>query len=63
MPLERILVLGDRLTTDILGAHRAGMASALLLTGVTSKDEAETSSVKPDWIFEDLFQLIDSMTE
>ncbi len=58
---DRVLVLGDRLTTDILGAHHAGMASALLLTGVTSKDEAQASSVKPDWVFDDLLQLIDAM--
>jgi len=44
-----------------LGAHRSGMASALLLTGVTSKDEAEASSIKPDWVFDDLLQLIDAM--
>ena len=61
VPPERVLVLGDRLTTDILGAHRSGMASALLLTGVTSKDEAEASSIKPDWVFDDLLQLIDAM--
>ena len=28
-----------------------------------SKEEAETSSVKPDWIFKDLFQLIGAMAE
>ncbi|MDP6834837.1 MAG: HAD-IIA family hydrolase, partial [Candidatus Poseidoniia archaeon] len=32
------LVVGDRLDTDILGAHRAGMTSLLLLTGVTSRE-------------------------
>ncbi len=63
IPHDRVLVLGDRLTTDILGAHRAGMASALLLTGVTSREELETSSVKPDWVFKDLFQLIGAMDE
>jgi 4-nitrophenyl phosphatase len=51
---EEILVLGDRIETDILGAQRAGIAAGLLLTGVTSSDQAEASTIKPDWIFNDL---------
>jgi 4-nitrophenyl phosphatase len=51
---EEILVLGDRIETDILGAQRAGIAAGLLLTGVTSSDQAEASTIKPDWIFDDL---------
>jgi HAD superfamily hydrolase (TIGR01450 family) len=33
---SRILVVGDRLDTDIEGAQRAGMASLLVLTGVST---------------------------
>jgi HAD superfamily hydrolase (TIGR01450 family) len=33
---SRVLVVGDRLDTDIEGARRAGMDSLLVLTGVTS---------------------------
>lgn len=51
---EQILMLGDRLETDILGAQRAGIATGLLMTGVTSAREAERSKIKPDFIFEDL---------
>jgi glycerol 3-phosphatase-2 len=36
---ERPLVVGDRLDTDIEGAHNAGFDSLLVMTGVTGVDE------------------------
>lgn len=33
IPLNRILMVGDTIDTDILGAHQAGIHSALVLTG------------------------------
>jgi HAD superfamily hydrolase (TIGR01450 family) len=43
---SRPLVVGDRLDTDIEGAHRAGMDSLLVLTGVTVR--ADLREVPPD---------------
>ncbi len=34
---DKILMIGDTLWTDILGAHNAGIDSALVMTGVTSR--------------------------
>ncbi len=51
---EQILAIGDRIETDILGAQRVGIATGMLLTGVTSSDQANASEIKPDWIFDDL---------
>jgi 4-nitrophenyl phosphatase len=51
---EQILAIGDRMETDIIGAQRAGIATGMLLTGVTSSDQANASEIKPDWIFDDL---------
>jgi hypothetical protein len=42
----RVLVVGDRLDTDVEGARRAGMASLLVLTGVTTA--AELLAAPPD---------------
>ncbi|UCF62543.1 MAG: HAD family hydrolase [Anaerolineaceae bacterium] len=51
------LAVGDRLETDILGGQRAGMMTALILTGVTQREELLTSPIQPDFVFDDLHQL------
>ena len=47
-------MVGDRLETDIAGAHAAGINTILLLSGVTSRSKAENSNIQPDLTFEDL---------
>jgi len=59
---DETLALGDRLDTDILGGIKAGLCTALVLTGVTSRQELENSSIQPDWIFEDLTKLTAKFT-
>lgn len=51
------LVLGDRLETDILGAVRLGLKSALVLSGVTTREQLATSDYQPDWVFDDITDL------
>ncbi len=53
------LFLGDRLDTDILGANRAGLASALVLTGIDRAKQvlAADQGSRPRYIFDDLRQL------
>jgi 4-nitrophenyl phosphatase len=53
-PPDRTLVVGDRVETDILGARRGGLPSALVLTGVTRRQDLAQSAVQPDWVFDDL---------
>lgn len=50
------LMLGDRLDTDILGANRAGIRSALVLTGVDQAKQvlAAVPDERPDLILQDL---------
>jgi 4-nitrophenyl phosphatase len=57
----RTLVLGDRLATDIEGGIRAGAMTALVLTGVTSQDDLMQSDIQPDFIFDDLPDLIQGL--
>lgn len=58
IPAEEALAVGDRLDTDILGAIRAGVPSALVLTGVTSPEQAQASEIHPTVTFIDLPQLL-----
>jgi 4-nitrophenyl phosphatase len=54
---KETLALGDRLDTDILGGINAGIPTALVLTGVTSRQDLENATIQPDWVFEDLTTL------
>lgn len=57
--VERALVVGDRLDTDILGGNRAGMATVLVLTGVDSVRTALAAHVdeRPTYIISSLAEL------
>jgi 4-nitrophenyl phosphatase len=55
---QRTLTIGDRLDTDIAGSRAANLASALVLTGVTSRAALEGSEVQPDAVFADLPELV-----
>jgi hypothetical protein len=55
------LVVGDRLDTDIEAAHRVGADSLLVLTGVTSAQDAILAppSQRPTYLAEDLSGLLE----
>ncbi|MGI5149266.1 HAD-IIA family hydrolase [Plantactinospora sp. CA-294935] len=57
----RPLAVGDRLDTDIEGALRAGMASLLVLTGVSAPIDLlhAAPSARPDFVASDLGGLFD----
>ena len=53
------LFIGDRLDTDILGANRAGIPSALVLTGIDRAKQvlAADDKSRPTYVLEDLREL------
>jgi 4-nitrophenyl phosphatase len=55
---RRTLVIGDRLDTDIAGAGAAGLASALVLTGVATRAELAHSEIQPDVVFAGLPEIV-----
>lgn len=50
-------MVGDRLYTDIATANNAGISGILVLSGETGREQAAASTVKPDYIFENLREL------
>jgi 4-nitrophenyl phosphatase len=56
---EHTLVVGDRLETDIAGGQAAGMRTALVLSGISTRVQAEGWKPKVDIIVEDLATLIE----
>lgn len=58
---ENILVVGDRLETDIAGGQRVGCPTAMVLSGVTTEDEVRSWFPAVDFIFQDLETLVDRL--
>lgn len=56
---ETTVVVGDRLDTDIAGAHQAGLRSMLLLSGVTGPADLAQTPYQPDAVFAGLPELLE----
>jgi len=59
-PPDQCLVVGDRLDTDIALGRKLGTQTALVLTGVSTRAEAESAPLdrRPDYIWPDLSALV-----
>lgn len=55
---EDCLLVGDRLETDMVMGKKAGMATALVLTGVTSREILQRSSIHPDYVWESVAEIL-----
>ena len=51
------LLVGDRLETDLELGRRAGVATALVLTGVTTRDMLAAHPVQPDYVLDSVADL------
>ena len=51
------LIVGDNLETDIAAGHKAGVRTALILTGVSTRADAAKAACRPDLIVEDYAEL------
>lgn len=56
---QETLVIGDRLSTDILGGYNAGCKTVFVLTGVNTMDDLTDWQPQPDHVIGDISQLFD----
>jgi len=56
---DQVLVVGDRLETDIAGAQQIGCRTALVLSGVTGAAQAAKWQPPPDLLADDLAEIIE----
>jgi arabinose operon protein AraL len=52
------LLVGDRLETDMVMGKKAGMATALVLTGVANLETLRQSSIQPDYVWESVAEML-----
>ena len=57
LPAERVMMVGDRLETDILMGQQAGMQTAVTLTGASTREDALKLTNPPTYIIENLSAL------
>lgn len=58
LPTNECILIGDRLETDILMANQNGISSALVLSGVTKKEQLDFNQIKPDFVLNSIADLI-----
>lgn len=56
-PAESCLLVGDRLATDVAMGERAGMTTALVLTGAFAREDLRGSEIRPDHVLDSLGEL------
>jgi 4-nitrophenyl phosphatase len=54
---DETLMVGDRLQTDILMANREGLHSALVLSGISTREEIEKCGLIPDFVLDSVAEL------
>lgn len=55
---RKTVLIGDNLETDISGGINAGIHTVLSLTGISKREDIATSPSKPDYIIDDLSELL-----
>jgi glycerol 3-phosphatase-2 len=54
----RLAMVGDRISSDIDGGRAAGLETILVLSGTTTREQAEAAAPGPDHVLDDLAALL-----
>jgi arabinose operon protein AraL len=57
LPAERVMMVGDRLETDILMGQQSGLQTAVTLTGVSKREDVSKMAAPPNYIINNLGEL------
>lgn len=55
----RLAMVGDRISSDVEGGRRAGLETVLVLSGTTSREQAEAADPAADHVLENLAGLLE----
>ena len=58
MKPNKCIIFGDRINTDIQFGLNSGMKTCLVFTGITNKNDLETSDIKPHYIMDSIDDLL-----
>jgi NagD protein len=58
LPAAECIIVGDRLETDVRMGQEAGMATAAVLTGITTPEQLAASDIQPDYVLYRLDELL-----
>jgi HAD superfamily hydrolase (TIGR01450 family) len=58
VPARDAVIVGDRIETDIVMGKRLGLATVLVLSGVTQADDARVAEIAPDLVLPSMRDLI-----
>jgi ribonucleotide monophosphatase NagD (HAD superfamily) len=56
---KNAIMVGDQIETDLLGAHRAGVYTVLVLTGVETRATIRNSRIKPELVLQNVDRLLE----
>nr|WP_245864331.1 HAD-IIA family hydrolase [Paenibacillus donghaensis] len=59
---ENCLMVGDRMDTDIRFGLSHGISTALVLTGVTAREDLEQYSIRPDHIWTSMAEMLQGLS-